>query len=203
MSSRTTKLLATSLVLAALAAPSAHAFEGGTTHAGLTAEAVLGSRLHVFLRHELGMSLGLFSRLKLSSAKMVKREARLLRHHLIRLDPAGGFRPGAKGGLHAAGWVMAGSVLADVPSSTNRHHFHSPVLKKGLDQPNLLLGTLTRFVATLEGGDTVRELFTATGFDLTGDSAVSWIASPMNPRSLGSFYSHLANSVSEIGRAHV
>lgn len=197
MSSRMTKLLATvSLLVAVWATPRAHAFEGGTTHAGITAEALLGSRLHAFLRREHGLSLGLFSRLKLSSSNMVKREARVLRHHLVRLDPTGGFRPDARGGLHAAGWVMAGSVLADVPSSTNRHHFYSPVLKKGLDQPNLLLGTMTRFVATLEGGDTVRELFTATGFDLTGDSAPSWIKSPTNPRSADRFYAHLADSVS-------
>ena len=183
------------LLVACLAAAPAQAYEGGTTHAGITSEAVLASRLHTFLRREHGLNLGLFTRLKLSSANMVKRDARRLKHHLIRLDPAGGFRPDAKGGMHAAGWVQAGSVLADIPSSANRNHFFSPVLRSGLAQPNLLLGSVVRMVATLEGGDTVREFFTATGFDLTGPSAVKWISSPDNPRSRDRFYAYLTDSV--------
>lgn len=183
------------LLVATLAALPAMAYEGGTTHAGITSEAILASRLHTFLRREHGLNLGLFTRLKLSSANMVARDARKLKHHLIRLDPGGGFRPDARGGMPAAGWVLAGSVLADVPSSANRNHFYSPVLRTGLDQPNLLLGSAVRFLATLEGGDTVREFFTATGFDLTGTSAVKWIRSADNPRSRDRFYKHLADSV--------
>ena len=193
MSSRLHRVLI--LLVVALTAIPASAYEGGTTHAGITSEAMLASRLHTFLRREHGLSLGLFTRLKLSSANMITRNARKLRHHLIRLDPAGGFRPDAMGGMHAAGWVLAGSVLADVPSSANRNHFYSPVLRGGLAQPNLLLGAAVRLMATLEGGDTVREFFTATGFDLTGASAVSWISSPDNSRSGASFYRHLAESV--------
>ena len=33
----------------------------------------------------------------------------------------------------AVGWLLAGSVLADVPGTHNRHHYYSPVLKRGLD----------------------------------------------------------------------
>ena len=64
------------LLITVLWALPAAAYEGGTTHAGITSEAVLASRLHTFLRREHGLGLGLFTHLKLSSAQMVPREAR-------------------------------------------------------------------------------------------------------------------------------
>lgn len=189
-----------SLVLAlALTPGAARAFEPEPTHPGLTARALLASHAHAFLKRACGHPQGLLEPLALDGRWIGSRaHARLLRN-LARLDPAGGYRPDESGRQRAIGWIMAGSVLAEWPASLNRHHFYCPPLKSGLDNSTPLLGTLLALTATLEGADTVRQLLTGTGFDLTGQSALSWLRAKDNPRSVDRFFAELARSVSAPG----
>lgn len=187
------------LVLAALLADAgpARAYDGATTHVGLCGQALLGSRLHAFLRQDLGLGLGLFDDLGLEPREMDSRDHRLLTLDLERLDPACGCRPDEKTAQSAAGWVLAGSILAEVPASTNRHHFYAPPLRKGLDNPSFLAGWVTTLLAALDGDDSVRQLLTGTGFVPSGDSALDWLRSPQNPHSIQTFYDHLARAAAE------
>lgn len=188
--------LALVALLAALPAPGpALAYEGPTTHAGLTSEALLTSKLHSFLRQRLGLGLGLFTRLELKGAAMDSRTHRLLQFDLEKLDPAGGYRPDSKEGQFAASWAVAGSVLAEAPASRNRHHFLCPADGKGLDNPSPALGWLVGLLATVEGADTVRKFFTGSAFDLTGDPATEWLFNEHNPHSALAFHRELAAAV--------
>jgi len=185
------------LLLAFLLVPATSAaYEPAPTHPGLTARALLASKLHAFLRKDCGLKLGLFQPLGLARKAMSPRDFNRLGRDLRRLDPAGGYAPDEQQVLRAAGWSMAGSVLAQIPASLNRHHFYCPPLRKGLDDRAPVLGTLLGFLAMLEGGDTVREFFTGTGFDLTGIPATRWIRHEHNRWSVDAFHEALAASVS-------
>ncbi len=188
-------------LLAALLPRPAAAYEGPTTHVGLTTEAMLGSNLHAYLRQRLGHGLGLFTRLELKGAAMDTRVHRLLQFDLEKLDPAGGYRPDAKEGQFAGAWSLAGSVLAEAPASRNRHHFYCPADGQGLKNPAPALGWFIGLLATIEGADTVRKFFTGTAFDLTGMPATEWLLHKHNPHSVAAFYSNLAASVSEASPA--
>jgi hypothetical protein len=153
---------------------------------------MLRSRLHAFLRRDVGIDLGLFSRLALAAQHMDRRAFHLLTRDLDRLDPASACRPDGKHGQRAAGWLMAGSILAGMPSSAEENHFHSPATGSGLDNESYLLGELLGLMATLEGADTARQFLTRTGFDLQGTSALAWAQAEDNPFSATRFYDHLA-----------
>jgi len=167
------------------------AYEGGTTHAGLTSEAALKSKLHTFLRRDLGLPVGLFSRLEIIPGEMSPRAHKHLKIKLSRMDPSGGYTPDQEGSQFAIGWAMAGSVLADMPASLNRHHFYNPSSGKGLDNKRALASWWASLMATLEGGDTVRELLTGTGFDLTGRDPLDWMRDKYNPLSVEVFYGQM------------
>lgn len=190
------------VVVVCLCSAPARAYDGGTTHAGLTASAATSSSLHRFLRGAMGLSKGLLEPLKLSRSAVDRRTYRRLTRKLARLDPSGGYRPGPDTGQRALGWLMAGSVLADMPSSANRNHFYSPALKRGLDNRRWLITGLVGIAALFEGGDTVRQWLTGTGFDLTGVAAPTWAASADNPHSLTAFTSHIADAVSARDPGH-
>ena len=175
----------------------ARAYEGPGTHAGLTTEAALASRLHNFLRNELGLGLGLFARLQLQGEAMDSRVHRLLQFDLGKLDHGGGYRPDQKDGQFAMAWTQAGAVLAEMPASENRHHFLCPATGQGLNDPRPVTGWLLGLLATIEGGDTVRQFFTGTGFDLTGKLATDWLFSPNNPHGVLAYNSHMAAAISE------
>jgi hypothetical protein len=183
-------------VLASVVPLTAWSFEPGPTHPGLTARAVVRSRLHDFLRKECGWQLGLFEQLRLDQSQTSRRRYNRLTRDLRRLDPAGGYRPDEKtGGLRAVAWSLAGSVLAQRPASRGRHHFFCPSLKNGLDDRGPLVGSFLALIAMLEGSDTVREFFTGTGFDLTGKPAPAWASSKDNDLSVPVLYDQLARSV--------
>jgi len=173
----------------------ASGFEPTPTHPGLTAPAMLASKLHTALR-SWGWQLGLFETLRLDPGELSRRDFNRLRRDLLRLDPAGGYAPNAEQRLRAAGWTMAGSVLAQRPASLNRNHFYCPALRAGLDDPVPFVGTLLGLLAVIDGADTVRELFTGTGFDLTGKPAPEWVLSGDSPWSVNTFHQALATSVS-------
>ncbi|MCA9673126.1 MAG: hypothetical protein KC503_46355 [Myxococcales bacterium] len=199
---------ALSLVVAAtlaLTPAAARAYEPSSTHPGLTIKATLGSQLHRFLRRQLGLRLGLFSTLRLQASKMDRRRHHIVTRQMERFDPAGGYRPDKQGRLSAVGWLLAGSVLADVPGTHNRHHYYSPVLKRGLDNRLPLLSTWHSLLATLESGDNVRQLVTGAGFDLSGISALDWIRHKHNPLRVQRFHAELRASLtatSEVDRRH-
>ena len=188
-----------------LNASPALAYEGPDTHVGLTTEAALASRLHAYLRTELGLGLGLFTRLELQGEAMDSRVHRLLQLDLDRMDPGGGYRPDPAYGQFAVSWALAGAVRAEMPASDNRHHFLCPATNTGLDQRYHSGGRTLALLATLEGSDTFRQFATATGFDLTGERATDWVFSPLNPQGVAGFYKNLAAAVSSVDparRAH-
>ena len=183
------------LLLALLASP-AGAYESGTTHPGLTARAMIQSgRLHPFLRQDLGLGLGLFTRLRLLPTAIPPRDLRALRHRLASLDAGGGFRPDADDGQRATGWLMAGSVLAGMPAAIEEDHFYSPVLKTGLDNSRPVVGWLLGALSVVEGGDRVRQFLTGTGFDLQGTSALDLVRAPQGAYGPNVIYGHLAEAV--------
>jgi hypothetical protein len=190
------------LSIVALAVPltfpgAATAYDSTTTHPGLTTQALLASRLHLYLRRELGLSLGVFSRLAIDRQGMAPRDHRHMVRTLECLDPAGGYRPDEGGAQRAASWLLAGSVLAGMPASIERHHFYCPSLRKGLDNRHLLLRTTISVIAAVEGIDSVRQLLTGTGVDLGGTSALEWATSVDNPQGAPAFYRHLVAATSE------
>lgn len=192
--------LAAPLLIAVLTRP-AGAYDPSTTHPGLSARAALQSeRLHRFLKDEAGLPLGLFAELTLAPSLMDRREYSLLRLRCDRLDPAGGYNP-VEDRLRAAGWLLAGTVLADMPASANRNHFYSPVLHTGLQNGHFLLSPLFSLLGAIEGGDSVLQLLTSSGFDLTGTSALRWIRATDNDQSTQRFYAHLERGISAPQRA--
>ncbi|MBK6847035.1 MAG: hypothetical protein IPG96_05620 [Proteobacteria bacterium] len=182
--------LATAL-LSAVTTPVA-AFDGPTTHAGLTGEAVLRSGLHQALRG-LGLPLGLFTPLRLGHTALAAAPAELtaLREALARLDAAEGYRPGDDGVQSALGWITAGSVLAGLPAQLERHHFFDPVAQRGLDQRHWGTSAAAAALATLEGGAPLRALLAGVGFDLSGMAAPRWLRAPTNRLSVESFFVRL------------
>lgn len=180
-----------SALLLAISTPVA-AFDGATTHAGLTGEAVLRSGLHQALRG-LGLPLGLFASLRLSRAALATSAAELTRLHddLARLEAAEGYRPGDDGVQTALAWVTAGSVLAALPAHHERHHFFDPVRQRGLDQRRWGASASAATLATLEGGDRLRALLAGVGFDLSGMAAPQWLRASANRFTLGSFFVQL------------
>lgn len=190
--------------LACVGAP-ALAYEPGTTHPGMTTQALLASRLHAFLRRQLGLGLGAFERLQVLGAALGRRELRELRRSFGRLDPSGGYRPDEHDGQRAAAWVLAGSVLAGMPSSVEEHHFYSPVRREGLDDQKPFVTGLLSFLSVFEGGDRIRDWLTGTGFKLEGRSALDLIRSGESAYSVPTFQRELAAAVSSASvpeRAH-
>jgi len=186
--------LALSLILLVPAA--AAAFEPGPTHPGLTARALVGHQdLHRFIQKGCGLSRGLFETLALTPKQMTRRSFSLLTRALRRLDPAGGYAPSSDHQLSAIGWALAGSVLAHHPATRGRHHFYCPPLRRGLDNGHVVVGSLLQFLSLFEGGDSVRQFFTGTGFDLTGEAATRWIRHAHNPRSIRAFHDALERSI--------
>src|SRR5204863_2180427 len=116
----------------ALPARRARAFDAATTHAGLTQQAVVASRLHQILGRRLGRPLGLFDQVALHPELLPADERRLLTSRLFALDPAGGYRPGGDGVASALAWTVAGSVIAKSTPGGARNCFFDPSTGRGL-----------------------------------------------------------------------
>ena len=112
---RATCLVAAVAVWLGTAGP-AHAYDPATTHAGLTERAVMASRLHRVLTHQLSRPLGLFEPIALRYGDVPGVEAKALALRLAALDPAGGYRPDPDGVASALAWVIAGTVVAATPA---------------------------------------------------------------------------------------
>jgi hypothetical protein len=183
------------LLLCALVAGPARAYDPATTHAGLTERAVLASSLHKALTRRLGRPLGLLEPLQIYSKYLEPATRRSLWARLQALDPAGGYRPSADGAATAMAWVVAGSVLAKTPPERGRNHFLDPTSHKGLDDGPGLSGLAHELRLSFDDGTTVREMATGTAFDLTGHSSLDWLASPVNDLGLPALLDHLERSV--------
>lgn len=168
-------------VLALLVASPALAWEPSTTHAGLTEQAALASRLHKRLV-AIGFGGGLFEPLTIPPA-----DAPQLIEALKLLSPTHGAVPDARGRQVALGWLAAGAALADVPAKFGANHFFDPSTKQGWRDPSRgLINTLS---------DKVREVIGRASLPDKGIPAPDWVTHKDNPFNLENFYSQVAKAV--------
>ena len=139
-------LLALLVVLVGLLPSSreAHAWEAATTHAGLTEESALAADMHTRLTEQFGADNGIFSLLTVPEA-----DAPSLFQILRRLNPTHGYVPNAKGKMSAIAWLVAGSVVADVPSSHANNHFLDPRSGKSLSTAGRSMGKMVTGVSKI------------------------------------------------------
>jgi hypothetical protein len=149
----------------------ARAWEATTTNAGLTEAAALGSHLHARLADSWGLELGLYAPLTVPRAS-----APTLFQRLALLEPSEGYVPDARGRQSALAWLVAGSVIEEVPGERGRHHFYDPVHKTGLTGKGANAGG---FFRRLSG--------TAQSLQTTGVAAPDWIASKDNDLGMARF----------------
>ena len=171
-----------SLVLGA--APSAHAWDAATTHAGLTEQAIYASTLGRILNEALRRPLGLYEPLRINFSGP---RGERLSAALGRLGSADGYAPEG-GRLPALEWVVAGSVLEETPATRVRHHFYDPRTKGGLDQGGFFPGMNLRMGRVFDGSGSVRDFLTGAGFDGTGRPSLAWIEATDNDLGLSWFY---------------
>lgn len=171
--------LASLLLVAALAVP-AHAWEAQTTHAGLTEQAALGSKLHDRLV-ALGFDGGLYEALTVPPA-----DAPPLLEALARYSPSNGFVPDNRGRQFALGWLVAGAVLADSSPAWSVHHFFDPTTGRGASLEKTLVDRIRAAITGTLGRITVPS---------RGVPAPDWVTSPDNPLGLAGFHDQLAKAV--------
>jgi hypothetical protein len=171
--------LAACVALAAFARPGA-AWEAATTHAGLTEQAALASTLHERLRTQFGHGQGLFQVLTVPP-----QDAPELFEVLRRLNPTHGYVPDGRGRLHALGWLVAGSVVADSPAELGSNHFFDPASRSGLGDQ------------TIDGlGMRLTAMFRGRSIRRSGVPAPDWIDHPKNPMGLAGFRTQYVKAVS-------
>jgi hypothetical protein len=187
--------LALLVALACRAGP-AFGYDPATTHAGLTERAVLASSLHRVLVHRLSRPLGLFEPIPLKPSDVPAAERDTLTARLAALDPAAGYLPGPDGSASALVWVIAGSVIAQIPAERAQHFYFDPSRGSGLtDQGGLLpLGQGVRQLID-DGGGGFRGLATGTSFNMTGLPSTEWLASDRNDVGLVTYYAELEAAV--------
>ncbi len=168
---------------AALQPTGAHAWEPGTTHAGLTEQSVAASTLHARLTKQLGAELGLFTRLTIPPA-----DAPALFSVLRSLNPVHGYVPDGRGRQRAVAWLVLGSAIADFPSKHAANHFFDPLTGKGLTDQTL------RGSHRLVRGRLIPRL-AGRSFPRRGMSAPDWIVSKNNPLGQQGFLDQYAKAV--------
>lgn len=168
------RALAATCAALALGASTAHAWEGTTTHAGLTEVAAQGSHLHARLR-QLGFERGLFEALTVPPE-----DAPALLAALALYPPTAGFAPDARGRQFALAWLVAGAVLADAPFAAN--HFYDPASQAGWTRP--ARSVWARIVERA-----------ASALPASGAAAPAWIASKDNPLGLNGFLDQYAKAI--------
>lgn len=176
------KRLATVLASVLAVATPALAWEPSSTHAGLTEQAALASRLHKRLV-SLGFGGGLFEPLTIPPADAPK-----LIEALRLLSPTHGAVPDARGRQVALGWLAAGAALADVPAKFGANHFFDPSTKQGWRDPSRgVINTLS---------DKVREIIGRASLPEKGIPAPDWVTHKDNPFNLDNFYAQYVKAVS-------
>ncbi len=179
MTRRTAPVLAAVLALGAAAGTSVRAWEADTTHAGLTEQSAVSSRLHERLREQFGARLGLYSPLIIPP-----RDAPALFEVIGQLNPTHGYVPDARGQQNAIAWLVVGSVVADMPVAAARNHFFDPSSGNGLHISGDLPGSFAGKRAAL-----------AYVGDDGAEPAPSWITSKDNPLSVDGFYAQYRKAV--------
>jgi hypothetical protein len=164
-----------SLVLALVPA-TAGAWEPQTTHAGLTEQAALASRLHKRLVL-LGFSGGLFEPLTIPPA-----DAPALMGALKLLSPTHGSVPDARGRQAALAWITAGAALADIPASQGANHFFDPATGSGWVAPDRGLP------------DMLGKVLGQGALPDQGIPAPDWLLAKTNPFNLQQFLSQYAKA---------
>jgi hypothetical protein len=169
-------------VLALLLVPaSVAAWEPSSTHAGLTEQAALASRLHKRLV-SLGFAGGLFEPLTIPP-----QDAPKLIEALKLLSPTHGAVPDQRGRQVALGWLAAGAALADIPAKHGANHFFDPQTRKGWSDPSRgVINTLS---------DKVREVIGRASLPENGIPAPDWVTHKDNPFNLDNFYTQYAKAV--------
>ncbi len=180
---RTSSLFAAILVVA-LGQGEAKAWEPATTHAGLTEQAALGSALHSRLREHFGTGRGVYAMLTIPEA-----DAPELFAVLRRLNPTHGYVPDTRGRMSALSWLVAGSVIADVPSALAGNHFFDPRTGKGLSA-----ATAGGLMRRLQRG--ALGVGSAASLGAGGEPAASWWRSEENPMGYLGFADQFRKAVS-------
>jgi len=176
------KRFAAVLALLVAAPTTVGAWEPSSTHAGLTEQAALASRLHKRLV-SLGFGGGLFEPMTIPPADAPK-----LIEALKLLSPTHGAVPDARGRQVALGWLAAGAALADVPSSHGANHFFDPSTKRGWTDPD------RGVIAAL--GDKVREAIGRASLPSKGIPAPEWVTHKDNPFNVENFHAQYVKAVS-------
>ncbi len=163
-----TAVLAATTCLLATGVKDALAWEPATTHAGLTEESALSADLHKLIGEQFGAKDGVYTMLTIPEA-----DAPSLFEILRRLNPTHGYVPNAKGKMSAMGWLVAGSVVAEVPAENAGNHFLDPRSGKGLS--SAIAGNagrrMGRFLTGISQSKQVRS---------GGEAANTWWKSPAN-----------------------
>lgn len=172
--------LAVALVLAltALAAP-ARAWEPDTTHAGITEQAAVSSKLHERLTTLFGLGRGLYEPLTVPPA-----DAPELFQVLGLLNPTHGYVPDTRGRQSALAWLVVGAVVADIPVAAARNHF---------------LDVFTGGALDVAGGDAAAGWWARRSAErAVGDgtaTALEWIDADDNPLALRGFYAQYRKAI--------
>jgi hypothetical protein len=161
------------LVLVAILATNAYAWEAETTQAGLAEQAAMSSRLNKRLV-VLGFDGGLFEQLTVPPA-----DAKTLIDTLHLLSPSHGAVPDARGRQTALSWIAAGASIADVPAKLGANHFYDPMTKRGWERPSR---------GVIKGlSDAVRQSIGRAEVPEKGVPAVDWVTAKDNPLSVDGF----------------
>jgi hypothetical protein len=167
------------LAMSAMLATEARGWEAATTHAGLTEQSATESSLHERLLTQFGIDLGLFGGLTIPP-----KDAPELFEVLRDLNPTHGYVPDTRGRQSALAWLVAGSVIADVPVAAARNHFFDPSKGRGLvidgDLPGPFAGRrlALKYVGTSDA-----------------TPAPEWIRAAENPLNLDGFYGQYRRAV--------
>jgi len=172
----------------------ARAYDAATTHAGLTQQAAIASRLHRVLGRRLARPLGLFDSIALHPELLSTPERRVLMSRLAALDPAGGYRPAPDGVASALAWTVAGTVLAKTPAQRMRNHYFDPSTGAGLRDDAAFDGFVQAVRQLMDRGD-LRDAATGDASVLEGEPSLTWLTAPENDLGLPAFYDHLEQSV--------
>ncbi len=174
--------LAVAILLAAALRP-AGAYEAATTHAGLTEQAALHSKLHERLRRQFGYDRGLLQQLIVPPA-----DAPGLFRVLRRNNPAHGFVPDGRGRQSALSWLVAGSAVADSPSAFAANHYLDPLTGEGIGNNALV-------AARPALSDRIFQRLYSEGILRPHPSAADWVVDAKNPMGLTGFLQQYAKAV--------
>jgi len=174
----------------------ARAYDAATTHAGLTQQAAIASRLHRVLGRRLARPLGLFEAVPLHPELLAPGERRALLARLAALDPSGGYRPSADGVASALAWTVAGTVLAKTPPDRIKNLFFDPSTGSGLRDDAAADGFLHGLRQFVDRGD-LRDIATGDAASFEGEPSLVWLEAPENDVGLAAFYPQMERAIAE------